>query len=157
MNTRAVNMELDIIGQIIGLLTSLGLAAIGILKRKDIWKYFTSKNDNSTSTNQSILDHQHRMQERQLDAEAEDTKQIVKILTGQLKALEEKMGKHENRISQLESERVDFIAKVTSLEGELNAANVKAARLETILDNVEGILIDKKVDPAIINLIKTLR
>lgn len=144
---------MDIAGIIIAIITTAGT----VLGGQWVWRYFMKKDDNKTAIDQAASAHDNEMDKARFHADQADATKTEKILAGQLKNLEEKLQKHEERITHLEQERSTFILKISTLEKELEIEKLKTERLNKTLDAAEKMLIENGVDNQIVTLIKAMR
>ena len=138
---------------VISVLSTLGT----LLGSKAIWDYFQNRSDNSTLLIKDDKDHSQEMEKDQLRSLRTESTKSERLLEKSLDNLGSKLAKHEERITQLEIERIDFINKISVLERELEIERMKTDRLNKTLDTVHLILVDKGVEMSLLSLINGMR
>ena len=146
-------MDAGILQIIVTIITTAGT----IFGGRAAWNYFTKKDDNQTSLESSSIQHEQEMQKTRFNADLQEGSRAEKLLKDQLKNMEERLQKHEERIEHLEMERQVDKGMISRLEKELELEKLHNIRLNKIIDTVEGMLTEKGVDAQIVSLIKSMR
>jgi len=122
-----------------------------------IWKYFTKKDDNATSTQKTNHEHVALMEKMKFDSDHAESTKSERLLYNSLKNLEDKLQKHELRITDLEGEKSNFILIISKLERELEMEKMLNTRLNRAIDTIESILVESEHDQRVLGIIRNMR